>query len=74
MSDLDRLRFERLVVDISARLRAACAHLPDEEFRQLVLAIAHKKLKFNALDDAAFAGELGTLVPGPVSLPPEKSR
>ena len=54
MSDVPQLRLERLVVDISVRLQRACAHLTDSEFRELVLDIAHMKIRFDAIDDATY--------------------
>jgi len=37
---------ERLKADISARLRAACAHFPQHEFEELVQQIAQFELKY----------------------------
>ena len=41
---------QRLVADIAARLRKACAHLSDEEFSALVMDIAMRRLRFDAMD------------------------
>ena len=51
-SDNDRRAADRArhMADISARLRTACAHLPDEEFRALVLDLANMRLRFDAID------------------------
>jgi len=42
--------FERLVADIEARLRQACAHLPADEFTRLVRDIARIRRRFDAMD------------------------
>jgi hypothetical protein len=38
------------VADIAARLRTACAHLPDDEFSKLVIDIARRRMRFDAAD------------------------
>jgi hypothetical protein len=43
---------QRLVADIAARLRKACAHLPDDEFAALVLDIATRHQRFDSMDPA----------------------
>ena len=42
--DLDKLK-----ADIASRLRTACAHLPEDEFADLVHQIAWVKLKYSRL-------------------------
>ena len=46
---------QRLVADVAARLRKACAHLPDDEFAALVLDIATRRQRFDSMDPAAGA-------------------
>lgn len=41
---------KRLVADIAARLRKACAHLTDDEFSKLVLEIAERRMRFDDMD------------------------
>lgn len=42
--------FEELTAHIAARLRKACAAMPDEEFAELVTDIARMKLRFDEID------------------------
>jgi hypothetical protein len=51
-----------LVADISARLRAACSHMSDEEFSALVLDIATLKLRWA---DRERAQAVASLLDGP---------
>lgn len=44
------VELQRLVADIAARLRNACAHLPDDDFSALVLDIAQRRMRFDAMD------------------------
>ena len=43
-------REQALASEISARLRKACAHLPEAEFRELVLSIARVTAKYDGAD------------------------
>ena len=43
------------VAEISARLRHACQHLPDDEFARLVLDMAETKLRFATIEAEAFS-------------------
>jgi hypothetical protein len=38
---------ERVTADIAARLRRVCAHLPDDEFAQLVLDVAQVRMRYD---------------------------
>jgi hypothetical protein len=51
---------QRLVADVAARLRKVCAHLPDEEFAALVLDIATRRQRFDAMDPAGRADRTRT--------------
>jgi len=44
--DADRERYDRLVADLSTRLRRSCAHLPDDEFDAPVHKIARVTARF----------------------------
>jgi len=44
------MRLARLVEDVSARLRTACAGMPAEDFDALVREIACRKLRWAAAD------------------------
>ena len=39
-----------IALDVEARLKKVCAHLPEEEFRQLVLDIARNKQRHQGRD------------------------
>jgi hypothetical protein len=47
---IDRERYDRLVVDLSTRLRRACAHMPDAEYGALVDRIAQVTARFWAIE------------------------
>ena len=46
--------------DVGARLKNVCAHLPDEEFRQLVLDIARNKQRHQGRDPTRPRGDDAT--------------
>jgi len=50
VEDYERERHERLVADLSARLRRACAHLSDEQFGALVRDIARVTVRFHEIE------------------------
>lgn len=49
-------RLNELIADITVRLRNACAHIPDDEFRQLVRDIAEMRLRFEVRDHESHSG------------------
>ena len=52
---------QRLTADISARLRAVCGHLSDEDFAELVLDIARVRIRYDPL----FPGSVSARMPAP---------
>ena len=50
MQEYEQERYERLVGDLSARLRKACGHLSDDEFGALVGDIARVTMHFSEID------------------------
>ena len=45
-SDVEAQELQRLTANISARLRKVCAHLPDDEFSELVVDIVRVRLRY----------------------------
>jgi hypothetical protein len=72
VEDYDQERDERLVADLSARLRRACAHLSDEQFGALVRDIARVTVRFHEIEANPLllrpvqTGDLPVALPPPV--------
>lgn len=43
-------RHQQLAAEVAARLRTACAHLPEAAFSELVQDIARMKVRFREID------------------------
>jgi hypothetical protein len=56
------IRRDQLVADVSSRLRNACAHMDDEEFRELVFDIVEMTLRFEERDTGEYAARLDRVV------------
>ena len=53
LPEWQRAHAETLAEEIATRLRAPCAHLTDDAFAELVMAITRTRLRFEAIDSRA---------------------
>ena len=50
-------RHQQLAAEVAARLRPACAHLPEAAFSELVQDIARMKVRFREIDAQTSSGK-----------------